>query len=89
MFFALGRLVFILLVVATIAYVCLWYYLRAAQRERLEQAWEEAGRPGSRELFVQEGLDSERYALRRRLLLGVYVVPFAIVAVVVYIANYA
>jgi hypothetical protein len=38
---------------------------------------------------VQEGLESERYALRRRLLLGIYAVPFAVLVAVVYFANYA
>ncbi|RDC72115.1 hypothetical protein DLJ49_12205 [Rhodovulum sp. 12E13] len=89
MFFALGRLVLMLLVVSTVAYVSLWFYARAAQKERLERRWEEEGRPGNRDLFVQEGLDSERYALRRRLLLGVYAVPFTVLAIVVYFANYA
>jgi hypothetical protein len=88
MFFALGRLVFALLVISTIVYVSLWFYARAAQRERLERQWEEEGRPGNRDLYVQEGLDSERYTLRRRLLLGVYAVPFTVLAVVVYFANF-
>lgn len=89
MFFALGRLTLLLLVVSTIVYVSLWFYARAAQRERLERRWEEEGRPGAREVYVREGLESERYALRRRLLLGVYAVPFAVLTVVVYFANYA
>ncbi len=89
MFFALGRLVVLLLVVSTIVYVSLWFYARSAQRERLEQRWEEEGRPGNRDLYVQEGLESERYALRRRLLLGVYAIPFAVLVAVVYFANYA
>ena len=88
MFFALGRLVFALLVLSTIVYISLWFYARAAQRERLESQWEEEGRPGNRDLYVQEGLESERYALRRRLLLGVYAVPFTVLAVVVYFANF-
>jgi hypothetical protein len=89
MFFALGRLALMLLVVSTVAYVSLWFYARAVQKERLERRWEEEGRPGDRDLFVRQGLESDRYALRRRLLLGVYAGPFAVLAIVVYFANYA
>jgi hypothetical protein len=89
MFFALGRLVLILLVLATVVYVSLWFYARAAQRDRLAQMWEEQGRPGSREVFIDAGMDSHRYELQRKLLLGVYVVPFAVVAIIIYFANFA
>jgi hypothetical protein len=89
MFFALGRLVLVLLVLGTVVYVSLWFYARAAQRERLEQEWEEAGRPGPRDVFVDEGMERRRFELQRRLLLGVYVVPFAVVALVIYFSNYS
>jgi len=89
MFFALGRLVVVLLFIATIAYVSLYFYARAAQRERLEDEWEELGRPGSRDVFVDEGLERRRYDLQRKLILGVFVVPFAIVGLVIYVTNYA
>ena len=89
MFFALGRLVLVLLVVSTVAYVCLWFYARSAQTERLERRWEEEGRPGPRDIYVRDGLEQESFALRRRLLLGVYAVPFVVLTVVVYFANYS
>ena len=89
MFLALGRLVVILLVIGTIAYVSLWYYARAAQRERLEQEWDEIGRPGPLESYVAEGLERRRYDLQRKLLIGVYVVPFVLVGAILYLSNYA
>lgn len=89
MFFALGRLVIVMLVFSTVVYVSLWFYARATQREKLEQEWEEAGRPGALEVFVDEGLESQRFSLRRKLLLGVYVVPFVIVSAIVYLTNYS
>jgi hypothetical protein len=89
MFFALGRLVLVMLVISTIAYVSLWFYARAAQREWLERAWEEEGRPGSLETYVDEGMESRRLALQRKLLLGVYVVPIVVVTTLVYLTNYA
>ncbi|MEM0937593.1 MAG: hypothetical protein AAF646_08325 [Pseudomonadota bacterium] len=88
MFFALGRLVFVLLALATLVYVCLWFYARASQRERLEAEWEDQGRPGNRDIFVNEGLETRRYELQRKLLLGVYIVPFVLVGIVIYVSNY-
>lgn len=87
MFFALARLLVVLMVISTVAYVSLWFYLRAAQRDRLEQAWEEEGRPGNRDLYIAEGLERERLVLQRKLLLGVYVVPVLAVTIIVYLAN--
>ncbi|MEM1430354.1 MAG: hypothetical protein AAGG09_12940 [Pseudomonadota bacterium] len=89
MFFALGRLVVVLLALAALVYVCLWFYARASQKERLEAEWEELGRPGNRDIFVDEGLERRRYDLQRKLLLGVFVVPFALVGLVIYLSNYA
>ena len=56
--------------------------------ERLEQDWEAAGRPGNRDLYVREGLERQQLATRRKLLLGVYVVPILLVTAIVYLTNY-
>jgi hypothetical protein len=88
MFFALGRLILVMLVVSSIVYVSLWFTLRAAQTERLERDWEDEGRPGSRDEFIREGLDRRALVTRRRLLLGVYVVPIFLVTLLVYLTNY-
>jgi len=88
MFFALGRLILVMLVVSSIVYVSLWFYLRAAQTERLEQDWEDAGRPGPRDAYIREGLERRALTTRRRLLLGVYVVPILLVTTLVYLTNY-
>lgn len=42
----------------------------------------------AREKFVAEGLEVYRHSLRRKLILGVYVVPFLIVITMVYVTNY-
>ena len=88
MFFALGKLILVMLVVSSIAYVSLWFYIRAAQSERLERDWEAEGRPGNREVYIREGLDRQTLATRRKLLLGVYVVPILLVTTIVYLTNY-
>ncbi|MEL6204827.1 MAG: hypothetical protein AAFR47_05905 [Pseudomonadota bacterium] len=89
MIFAFGRLMLLLLIASSVVYVCLWFYARAIQSEKLAAAWEDEGRPGSKESFIAKGLESERYALRRRLLLWVYAVPFVAVALIVYVSNYS
>jgi len=40
-------------------------------------------------VFIDEGMERRRFELQRRLLLGVYVVPFAVVALVIYVSNYS
>ena len=89
MFFALGRLLLVLLVVGTVLYVPLWFYARSVQKDRLERRWDEDGRPGALDTYVADGLASQSLALRRKLLLGVYVVPFVVVSVIIYVTNYS
>ncbi|XDA98389.1 hypothetical protein AB1M95_00375 [Sulfitobacter sp. LCG007] len=74
--------------VLTIVYVCLSFYSRARRREKLEREWDEHGGPGTRAEFVARGLEGYDGSLRRRLILGVYVVPLAIVALTIYLTNY-
>ena len=85
---ALFRLLFIMMIVLTIIYVSLSFYGRAQQRERLEEEWRDQGRPGDRDAFVRAGLEVYQGSLRRKLLLGVYIVPLTAIAVLVYVTNY-
>jgi Ca2+/Na+ antiporter len=89
MFFALGKLLLVLLVVLTVVYVSLSLWSRAVRREQLERRWDEEGRSGDREAYVEAGLEEYDGSVRRKLLLGVYVVPLAVVAAIVYLVNYA
>lgn len=86
--FALARLLFVLLIVQTIVYVCLSLYSRAKRRDKLEAQWDAEIREGDRESFVREGLEDYDGSLRRKLLLGVYIVPLTAIAVLVYVTNY-
>ena len=82
------RLLFILLILQTIIYVALSFYSRAQRRNKLEAEWDEEIRSGNRETFVQEGLEEYDGSLRRKLILGVYIVPLTAIAVLVYVSNY-
>ncbi|WP_299966261.1 hypothetical protein [uncultured Roseobacter sp.] len=86
---ALARMLFIGFIVLTIIYVCLSFYSRAVRRRKLEAEWDAARGPGNRELFVREGLEAYDGSLRRKLILGVYVVPSVAVALLIYLTNFA
>jgi heme/copper-type cytochrome/quinol oxidase subunit 4 len=82
------RLMFILMVVLTIVYVALSLYSRSVRRGKLEAHWDRKGMTGDREAFVQRGLKKYDGSFRRKLILGVYVVPLTMIAILVYVTNY-
>ncbi|WVX47108.1 hypothetical protein ROLI_001730 [Roseobacter fucihabitans] len=86
---ALARLLVIGFVVLTIIYVCLSFYSRAVRRSKLEAEWDETRGPGNRESFVKTGLREYDGSLRRKLILGVYVVPTIAVGLLIYFTNFA
>jgi hypothetical protein len=85
---ALVRLVVVVFVVLTVFYFLISIYARSLRRERLEKRWEEEGRTGSREAYVRAGMAAYDASLRPRLILGVYIIPTAVIAVVFYIINF-
>ena len=73
--FALARLVVIGFVVLTVIYVCLSFYSRAVRRSKLREKWDAGKQLVDRDTFVQRGLERYDGSIRRKLILGVYVVP--------------
>ena len=69
--------------------MCLSLYARARRREKLESQWDSNGGPGDRNDYIAEGLVEYNGSLRRALILGVYVVPTALISLVVYLTNFA
>ena len=61
----------------------------SVRRRKLEEQWAEEGRVGDRDAFVREGLEEYDGSLRRKLIVGVYVVPLALIAVIIYLVNFA
>lgn len=86
--FALARLLLIGFVVLTLVYVCLSLYSRSVRRDKLEREWDEEIGTGDREAFVEQGLRDYDGSLRRKLILGVYVVPLALMALIIYLTNF-
>lgn len=85
---ALLRLNLMLLVVQAIVYVILSIWSRNKRRQKLIAYWEEEGHTGDRDAFVEHGLKDYDSSLRRKLLLGVFIVPQLVIAVLVYIMNF-
>lgn len=86
--FALARLIIVGFVVLSVIYVSLSLYSRAVRRRKLNREWEDERPTDDRETFVQQGLEDYDGSLRRKLILGVYVVPVCIIALIVYLTNF-
>ena len=86
--FALARLVFVGFIVLTIVYICLSLYSRSVRRGKLEAEWFEGDQSTDKDSFVRAGLDDYDGSLRRKLILGVYVVPVCIVSFIIYATNF-
>jgi len=86
--FALGRLVVIGFLVLSVVYICLSLYSRAVRRDKLEKEWDEEIQQGDRETFVQAGLREYDSSLRRKLILGVYIVPMLVISLIIYFTNF-
>ena len=87
--FALARLMVIGFVVLTVIYVCLSLYSRAVRRGKLRAKWEAGPKKVDRETFVQRGLEKYDNSIRRKLILGVYIVPVVLVSVIIYLTNFS
>lgn len=86
---ALARMLFIAFIVLTIIYICLSFYSRSVRRSKLETEWDEVGGPGDRDSFVRAGLQDYDGSLRRKLILGVYVIPSIAIGLLIYFTNFA
>ncbi|HDR27136.1 hypothetical protein [Rhodovulum sp.] len=85
---ALLRFLLMGFVVLTVVYVSVLLYSRAMRRRKLRRHWDEKIGTGDRDAFVREGLALYDRSLRRRLILGVYIIPMIVVGTIVYIVNY-
>ncbi len=77
-----------LLVVLTVVYVALSIYSRLSRRRKLIAHWEKKGLDGDRDAFLQRGMRQYDKSFRKKLLLGVYVIPLGAIALLIYITNF-
>jgi len=85
---ALLKLVLVGGIILTVIYIVLSIYSRNVRRGKLEAEWLIQGKPGDQDAFVEAGLEEYDASLRRKLILGVYVIPVTVVAVIVYLTNF-
>jgi len=86
--FALARLTVIGFIVLTVIYILLSIWSRQVRRGKLKEQWDEDGLSGDRDEWIREGLKDYDGSLRRKLILGVYVVPVTLVAIIIYLTNF-
>ena len=83
----LGRMFIVLMIGLTIVYVCMFFYLRSGARMRLEEDWVQAGRPDTREAWVDARIDEAASRIRVWLVICVYVIPIAGLVAFVALSN--
>jgi len=82
------RLIFMLLIVLTVIYIVLSLWSRSTRRRKLNDYWDRKGLTGDRAAFVKRGLKQYDNSIRRKLLLGVYIVPLVVIATLVFVMNF-
>ena len=75
-------------IVLTVIYICLSLYSRSVRKGKLEAEWDEQGMTGDRDAWIDQGLKDYDGSLRRKLILGVYVVPVILVMTLIYFVNF-
>tara|TARA_R110002124_G_scaffold124522_1_gene283527 strand:- start:299 stop:565 length:267 start_codon:yes stop_codon:yes gene_type:complete len=86
---ALARLVVMGFVVLTVIYVCLSFYSRSVRRSKLRKKWYDGKQLVDRDTFVKRGLERYDGSIRRKLILGVYIVPVVLVGAIIYLTNFS
>lgn len=84
---AFMRLLALVLVAQTIVYLGLFFYLREAQREKLESEYSPSATEKQRSAFVKAGVEAYTARMRKVLAVIVYAVPLAIFALLILTSN--
>lgn len=85
---ALLKLILIGGAVLTVIYVALSLWSRRVRRGKLRRDWHDAGRPGDEEGYVAAGLKEYDGSVRRKLILGVYIIPILVIGTITYLTNF-
>jgi hypothetical protein len=85
----LVRLIVVGFIVLTVIFVVLSVLSRRARRRELLLEWDAAAMEGDREAWLAENLRAYDHSLRRKLILGVYVVPLVVIGTIIYVVNYS
>jgi hypothetical protein len=74
--------------ILTVIYVGLSIYSRRIRRGKLRQKWRNGPRLVDLDSFVQRGLKKYDNSIRRKLILGVYIIPVGLVVLIIYLTNF-
>jgi len=72
----------------TLIYLFLTFRARWRCRECLEEEFDAGGIDGDRDVYIAAGLLEYQGSLRKKLFLGVYVVPIVVIGILVYVINF-
>lgn len=82
------RLFVMAFIVMLIVYFVLSWWSRSVRRKKLGIEWDEEIKEGDREAFIEEGLEDYDGSLRRKLIMGVFIVPYMVIGVLIYVVNF-
>lgn len=83
------RLLFVLLIALSVVYVVLSIWSRRMSRAKLAARWDSKDvLTVDRETFIERGLQKYDRSFRRKLILGVYIVPLTLIMIIVYVTNF-
>ncbi|MCQ0091792.1 hypothetical protein [Roseovarius sp. M141] len=85
---ALLKLILIGGAVLTVIYIVLSLWSRRVRRGKLDREWQDTGRPGARDAYIEAGLKEYDGSVRRKLIWGVYIVPVIVITAIVYLTNF-
>ena len=85
---ALLRLVVFGFIILTVIYVSVALYSRSVRRRKLLTEWQDTGRPGDKDAYIEAGMAQYQRSLRRRLIWLVYIVPTGMIALIIYMMNF-
>lgn len=88
MIFGILRLGVMAFIVMLVVYFVLSAWSRSVRRGKLAVEWDDEVRTGDRDAFIEAGLTEYDSSLRRKLIFGVFVVPYLVIGVLVYVVNF-
>ena len=88
MIFGILRLMVVAFFIMLVVYFILSAWSRSVRRGKLEEEWDEEIKQGDREAFIEQGLADYDGSLRRKLIFGVFIVPYLVIGLLVYIVNF-
>jgi|AntAceMinimDraft_11_1070367.scaffolds.fasta_scaffold30070_3 hypothetical protein len=87
--FAVLRLFALLFAVLTLLYLIMSFMLRQIALKEARDAWEKLDTRIDWETYLERQMKVHNRSMKRKLIVGVYILPTALVAALVYFVNFA